>query len=333
MRLNYGSSTSARPENHILSPAPILGRVTVAKHVRPKDVRALIVLVALFCVALGSAQTGRMFVTVDALVAGSDAVYAGSIKTLEHGARDTIGRIQCHVVVLIDETLKGPPKTELTLDFKTSLPAAFLESLSVPDVKFLWVPNHQMNGYHPVSNNLMEKMGVWGEGNLPQYLWFRLYPRDVQRFSDFDTNVFTADLRVIGTWDDLLKEARSDAKRYPKQRVGFDYYDPSRSVAQMCGDPNAYAAVIVPLAPETETLARRLIEHPEKVVADALRKSRHIEQKPTLGESELLSLRRGGIRLLANFPSERNRKLLESLKGDLKLHDAVEQALKKFGGE
>ena len=99
----------------------------------------------------------------------------------------------------------------------------------------------------------------------------------------------------------------------------------------MCGDPNAYAAVLVPLVPETEGLARRLIEHPEKVIADAIRKSRRVEQKPILTEIDLTLLRLAGIRLLSNFPSEPNRKLLASRLRDEKLRKDVEEALKKMG--
>lgn len=290
----------------------------------------LLLLLAIPFASPAAAQTGRAFVTVDALVAGSDAVYSGSIKSLEHKPNDY--RRDCHVIVHVDEVLKGPPKKELELTFTTNFPEAFLAEMTKNQLKFLWVPNRAKNGYEPLGNDLSRKLGYPGGGNQSDMVGLRLWDRNVERFADFDHNVFTADLRVISTWDDLLKEARLIAKRHPGPAVDLTYFAPPNSVSRICGDPNAYAAVLVPKVPETEVVARKLIANPEGLVATAIKKSRRVEQKPELSKQIITDLQRAGIGLLAEFPSDDNRKLLKSLRSEEKFRNAVEHALEKMGG-
>lgn len=288
--------------------------------------RGLTLLLAIVAAALTNAQTGRLFPTVDAIVAGTDTVYAGMIKKLSFGEEDPLHTYRCRFVVAVDETIKGAKANELEIEFMTSFPKEFYEDLAKKETQFLWVAT---NIEGSLQEDLLRKMGV-RDDPAPKYTWFGLFDQKVERYADFDHNVFTTDLRVISTWKDLLAEARSAARKYPTGRMPTIYFAPPNPVARLCGDPNAYAAVVAPVSPETEALGRRLLEEPQKVVDNALRKSRRVYQKPKLVAADLQKLQEAGVRILASFPSQRNRELLESHLTDEGLRRAIEYALKDW---
>lgn len=290
--------------------------------------RSFLTVLALLCGAVCHGQTGRFFPTVESIVAAADALYAGSIEDLRLDQPGDHGRVRrCKVSFRIDTTIKGPRQKTVDFEFLTTLPEEFLKDLAVKHKKFLVLTSAVSN---PLTADLSKKMGA--SANEPRTLWFRLYEKGTERYQDWDHNVFTADLRVVGTFADLVKEAKAVSKLYLKPGAELAFYTPSNSVARMCGDPNAYAAVCVPKSPTTEELARRLITEPRKVVSEAIRRSRRVEQTPTLTSEDVWRIRESAVMLLGEFPSERNRELLRPLLKDESLRQMVEWALAKMSG-
>jgi hypothetical protein len=274
--------------------------VTVTPHLRLRDVKLASVLAFHLMIATAGAQQGRLFATVEAVVGNSEAVYVGSIKSLRRDPNQpgTAGNLY-HIVVSVGETLKGSPCRELTLDLDTFFGDAVLTGWMEQGARFLWLSGVTDQG---LTLDLMAKMGMTNTVPPPSVLWFR------------SERIFTMDFRVIATWEALLKEARSFSKKRPKREDLMDFDIPS-SLALMCQYPNAFAIFEIPKTSERESMARDLIVDPAKMIARANRRSRDTTM-PKLNSEDLLSLRLTGVALIADFPSTRNKTLLEALLND-----------------
>jgi hypothetical protein len=278
------------------------------------DVKGVTVLASLLVIATASAQKGRLFATVEAVVGNSAGVYVGSIKSV---VRDPISlgpaRNLYHIVVRVEETLKGSHRKELTLDLDTFLAASVLDEWTKEGTRFLWLSGLTDQG---LTFDLMEKMGMTNVVPAPSVLWLGT------------ERIFTMDFRVISTWEGLLKEARSFSKKHPK-REDLQDFDIPWSLALMCKDPFAFAIFQVPKTSERESLARDLIVDPEKVISRACQRSRGATM-PKLKSEDLLSLRITGIALMADFPSARNRTLLEAQLNDAGLGQRARTVLESW---
>jgi len=264
--------------------------------------RKVLVLASVFVAGAASAQTGRMFVTVDGIVANCEAVYSGVITKIEYGEASYPYRTRkARFSVRIEETLKGPPQKELSVECVPFIPEPELEKFVAKRVPFLWVsrPKDVV-----LASNLLGKMAHGYDVPEPAYFWFRLYePGSMDRYVDFDSNVFTADFRVISSWKDFMKEARQAAKAYPGTVELLPLYMP-HSVTRMCGDPNAFGVLSVPKSKELKELAKRLVEDPARVIREARKKSRRVYKEPVLSEEDVKYLRSEGERLLRDFEKE-----------------------------
>jgi hypothetical protein len=261
---------------------------------RPTVVNLLVALLAPIVAGTGpSPQVGRLFPTVEAIVGNSNAVYAGQIAKMETVSVE-YGRHTTRFTVKVSETLKGPEQSTLEFVCKPLIPDAELRKFMDKKAPFLWVsPPKDAN----MRSNLFSKMAHDHEAQ-PEYAWFRLYEEgSMDHYVDYDSNVFTADFRVISRWDDLLVEARRAARLYPKTVELQSLYVP-HSVALMCGDKNAFGVLSVPKGKELEELARRLIQDPARVIADARKRSRKVYREPKPTELELSALKKLGQILL-----------------------------------
>lgn len=272
-------------------------------------------------------QTGRLFPTVDAMVASASGVHVGVLQSAElTPLTQAPWRNRCVAVFNVGSTMKGKSRSKLTIDFTTSLPAAFLETLASKHPSFLLLSYPREN---EVASNLAHKMG--SQDALPT-VWFRLFEADTERYQDWDHNVFTSDLRVISSFADLVKESQRAVKAYPGHEYKLTYFTPPNSVSRMCGDPNAYAAVTVPVAPQTEAIAKRMIQRPSQVVSGAARKSRKLYRKPTLTAGDLTALRLTGMRVLGEFPTEANRAVMRKMLSVPELEKEAQYNLERMTG-
>jgi hypothetical protein len=229
----------------------------------------------------------------------------GSIKSLSEDSDAPAYRKRFHIVVKVSETIKGSPAKELTLDLVTIAPAQMLQDFHKSQDRLIWVTPPANEG---LRYNLANKMGAVDADHQPSLLWFRLYEPDrAEHFADYDSKVFTLDLRVLSTLDDVLKEMRAFVKKHP-ENLDLIYYTPPRSVALMCNDPNAYAAVMVPKTPELRKFAQRLIEEPEKVIADARRRSERVLMEPKLSREDVEQLRKEGRRILDDLGNRQQKR-------------------------
>ena len=160
---------------------------------------------------LAKAQTGRGFPTVEAIVGTSEQVYSGWIESATPSPDKPAVNLQTfHLNVQVVDTFRGHARQSIELDMTTYLPSSLLQQFCEKREMFLWVstPKERLLGY-----NLASKMGL--QGSEPGFLWFRLYdPDSVKRYVDYDSNVFTSDLRVISSWDDLRKEVQRYLKKH-----------------------------------------------------------------------------------------------------------------------
>lgn len=261
------------------------------------------------------------------MVATASEVHVGVLQSADlTPISDVPWQKRCVAEFHVHSTVKGQPRSKLTIDFTTSLPAPFLETLASKHLSFLLISYPREN---EVASNLAHKMG--SQEALPT-VWFRLFEADTERYQDWDHNVFTSDLRVISTFADLVKESQKAVKAYPGHEYSLTYFTPPNSVARMCGDPNAYAAVSVPVAPQTEAIAKRMIDAPSRVVADAARKSRKLYRKPTLTAGDLTALRLTGMRVLGEFPTEANRAVMRKMLSVPELEKEAQYNLDRMTG-
>ena len=245
-------------------------------------------------------QVGRVFPTIDAIVANSDSVHIGQIQRLEFSeAGDGFKTIDVRVKVRFVESLKGPKGEGIEFEFPTRYPAHILQPILKEKTEFLFVSPPRNES---LRHNIAKKMVGVGQETRLSFLWFRIYQLDaMEHYVDFDSKLFTTDLRVISEMPDLLQEAREAAKRYPVTADVTGFALP-RSVIEMCGYPNAYGYFVAPRGADLEALARKLRDDPAKLIAEARRKSKRVYKEPKPTPGDLQELKELGTRLLTEPP-------------------------------
>jgi len=245
-------------------------------------------------------QVGRVFPTIDAIVANCASVHIGEIQSLEFSEPgDGFRTIDVKVKVKVLKNLKGPKAEVIELGFPTRFTEKILRSIMKEKSQFLFLSPAENDS---LRDNIFRKMvGVNQVTKLP-YHWFRIYePQAMDRYVDFDSNLFTADLRVVSNMGDLLKEARRAAKVYP-QVVEVTGFALPNSVIEMCGPPNAYGYFVTPRSDALKTLAQKLHDDPAKAIADARKKSKRVYKEPKPTPDDLERLRELGAKLLKDPP-------------------------------
>jgi len=236
-----------------------------------------------------------LFPTVEAIVGNSQWVHAGTIRKLVADPEKLpYNRSRYHLVVHVDETLKGPSQDELRFDIVTGL-HEIVSDLHKKAVPMLWISPPKEPS---MLDCLRSKMEIEQDGSSPEFLWFRLHvPGVTDRHTDLDEKVFGMDFRVISSWDKFLALARAFAKKHPKV-VDLLHFAMPNNVSLMCGDYNAYGLLSVPKVAAFKTVAQEMMSDPRRLIAEAKRNSQELYKNKWVTEQDLAALRERGAWLL-----------------------------------
>ena len=257
----------------------------------------LFALFVILACGVAQAQTGRAFPTVEAIVGSSEQVYSGWIESAPPSVNEPkTNPHRFHLVVHVVDTFKGPVKQRIEIDMTSFLPQSVFRQFCERREMFLWLspPTDRQVEY-----DLTSKMG--SEGGRPDFLWFRLYEYgSMTRYMDYDSNIFTSDLRVISTWKDLRKEIQRFLKRHSEivETVSVTLPD---SIIEMCGDPNAFGVVIAAKTPEFLKVAKELAEDPSRVIDRAVSNSKRVWKKPVLSPADIRVTKQRAEEVLRRF--------------------------------
>lgn len=223
-----------------------------------------------------SAQTGREFVSVEAMVSASRIVYVGQIAEIELTNYDgplvepqTFGK-PYRVRFDIRETLRGQEQEslELVLSIQTVF---YLKYLCDHATELMLVA-----GPHPLGKNAGRDIGIAEQGKPVHGQWYHfrlLDPLDVpadgdahliasQINSSYDNGrMFTSKLQVVRGRDEILQHARDFASQ-SKTLNDIVLLRIPNLFAEKCGTPNAYSLLSLPETKQTENLLRELQTDP-----------------------------------------------------------------------
>jgi hypothetical protein len=223
-----------------------------------------------------SAQIGRIFVSAEAYAGLSRVVYVGKIVGLERMEYEKpltftqkLGK-PYRLVFEVDGTIRGNggKRLELVLSLQTTI---YLEYMRDHSVKIMLVGGPIRLDTFPGAEVGIEEQGKRLDG---QWYQFRvLDPVELPKSgaeraiaSQINTNydscrMFTDEFEIVVGGQAILKRARAFAKKYPKTLSSVTLRVPNEFGA-LCGDPNAYCGITLPVCPETKAALVALKDDP-----------------------------------------------------------------------
>ena len=226
--------------------------------------------------AVASAQVGREFVAVEAYVGRARVVHVGKIleiKQIEYGKPLTdiqkLGK-PYRLVFEVSETIRGneTKRLELVLSLQSTIYLEYMRDHSV-EVMLVGGPTR---GYSYRSAEIgIEEQGKRLDDERYQ---FRLLDNvkvpesggkdsiAAQINQNYDScRMFTNELEIVVGREAILKRARAFAKQYPDVLSAVSLRVPNEFGA-LCGDPNAFCIIKLPICPETKTTLVALKDEP-----------------------------------------------------------------------
>lgn len=248
---------------------------------------------------LATAQVGRTFVSAEAFASVGRIIHVGKISRIEEVKEikfeKPLTRVQKigkpHLLVFeISETIRGEKlkKVELTLALQSSHYLEYLREQSV-EIMLVGGPNRLCSYPRP-------RIGLLEQGKQveSQYYHFRVLdpvkvPQDDKRAaaiaeqinSYYDSaRMFTNELKVVAGRDAILQRVRTHAKQHPHREQALRLNVPN-GFARLCGLPNAFSDITLPIGPTTKKTLLILEKDPSSVLKHATHyREFHREQFP-----------------------------------------------------
>jgi len=213
-----------------------------------------------------SAQVGRIFVSAEAYASLSRVVYVGKIVGLERIEYEKpltftqkLGKTY-RLVFEVGETIRGDEakRLEIVLSLQSTF---YLEYMRDHAVETMLVGGPTRLDSFPRAEVGIEEQGKRVDGEWYQ---FRVLdpieaPKpgaDVAIASQINRSydsgrMFTSELEVIVGSKEILKRVRGFARKHPKMLSAVTLWVPNEFGA-LCGSPNAYCGITLPISPETK---------------------------------------------------------------------------------
>jgi len=273
---------------------------------------AMVVILAVTCTVRSvDAQCGTTYTSLEARIHTAESVYYGRIASLERTVivprngkapqgNWTIpdGVVRYTLTIDVDETLKGNQRRRVQLVAQTSdydrrhrqwrdLATTFIFFVQHPD---------QAEGRKPIDN-------LWP----PPWTYLRLEnPAPAERkYSSAGPPLFSHDGTVLRESAEVLDRARKFARAYSDVGATHSSVIPHR-MAGRCSPPCDINFLVMPMVPELERTAKRMLLSPEQFIDD---------QHP-LDTITRMQLVEAGIAALRHFKSDENAAMLKSLLDD-----------------
>ena len=236
---------------------------------------------------LASAQVGRIFVSAEAFAGQGRIIHVGKITNIEEVKEiefeKPLTRIQKvgkphRLVFEITETIRGEKlkRLELTLSLQHTL---YLEYMRQQSVEIMLVGGPDIMCTYPRPRiGLLEQ----GEQVEAEYYHFRVLdvmnvPEDDKRAAALARQInlyydscrmFTNELEIVTGRDAILERVRSFAEKYPKRVPALSLNVPN-GFGRLCGVPNAFCHITLPISPNTKKTLIALEEDPTSVLRHA----------------------------------------------------------------
>jgi hypothetical protein len=213
-----------------------------------------------------SAQVGRIFVSAEVYAGVSRIVYVGKIVELQRVDYEKpltpiqeIGKPH-RLVFEVGETIRGDEVRRL--DLVLSLQSTHdLEYMRDHSVQIMLVGGPTRLDRFPIKAVGIEERGKRADDEwyqfrvldpieLPESGAERAIASHINTCCD-SGRMFTGKWEVIVGSKEILKRVRDFAKRHPETLSGITLQVPNEFGA-LCGDPNAFCAITLPVCPETK---------------------------------------------------------------------------------
>jgi hypothetical protein len=237
----------------------------------------------LLLAAIGFGQTGRGFLSIEAAVGMSRSFQVGTITSIEkvdfvYEAKQAhqygnVYRLKVHVT----ETIRGPKAKDLTLLLAVQIiqPLTYMKDHKI---EVLLIGGNRLLGTHFMSSYpLLEEQGKRVDGEVYQIRPLEnIDTEDIhqedregkQLNTDFDSGkFFDINLNVIDNRTEILRHARTFAKKYPEVLTGFWFMVPN-SFGVHCGYTNAFCGITLPYCDESRRTLERIKKDPDLLLKD-----------------------------------------------------------------
>ena len=271
---------------------------------------ALTLVLILLCTP-SRAQTGQGFICLEAWVGRADAVFTGTIVRLERTHPPENQSPVFTLTVQVDSVLKGTLGKTVVLKRNFADDDQRWEQRMTNHTQMLWCL-----GADVVYD------GIGGLGPYTGWSTLRLgapVPAE-QRFQKTSPGLpaFSMYLKVLRTPEEAIARVKEFLKANPK-KTDFHYMEVSPDVAhQLMPATGDWNTVTLPIVPELEAFAKRMILEPEALFPP--RGHRRIPSDLQSSATFLLSerdwRRLAGVRALVHFKSRDNIALLKPLLAD-----------------
>jgi hypothetical protein len=225
-------------------------------------------------------QVGRIFVSAEAYAGVSRVVHVGKIKELlpvDYKAAETrpltdtqkIGKPH-RLVFEVDETIRGDASKQLELVLSLQS-TTHLEYMRDHSLGIMLVAGPTRLDSFPRAEVGIEEQGKRVDGDWYQ---FRVLEQvkvpserpDAEIAAQLNTyydegRMFTSGLEVVAGSKDILKHVRDFTKKHPKSLPAVTLRVPNE-FGELCGSPNAYCGITLPICPETKATLLALKAEP-----------------------------------------------------------------------
>lgn len=241
--------------------------------------RCVMILVLGWIPSIGWAQVGREFVSVEAYVGLARVVHVGKIVELtqiEYGQPLTgmqkLGK-PYQIIFEVDETIRGEKTERLKL---------VLALQSTHDLEYMRDHSAEIMlaaGPHKIDRSSNPEIGIEEQGRRLDGEWyqFRLLTPfkefgDVEESSAAQLNkqydscrMFSIELDIIEKREMILARARAFAKDHTEMLAPVSLRVPNEFAA-LCGTPNAYSMITLPICPSTRQTLSAVKIDPNRVM-------------------------------------------------------------------
>lgn len=235
-----------------------------------------VVLLLAWVPAVGWAQVGRGFVSVEAYVGLARVVHVGKIVELKQIEYDKpltstqqLGK-PYRLVFQVSETIRGAgvERLELVLSLQST---HYLEYMREQSVEIMLV-----GGPNRLDRYASAKVGIEEQGRRVDGEWYQFRLLDPVKVPEsgseaeiakqlnrrYDScRMFTNELEIVVGREAILKRARAFAKANTKLLSAVSLRVPNEFGA-LCGDPNAYCLIMLPICPDTRKTLIALKDDP-----------------------------------------------------------------------
>ena len=226
--------------------------------------------------AVGFAQVGREFVAVEAYVGRARVVHVGQIleiKQIQYGKPLTdIQRLgkPYRFVFEVSETIRGNEvkRLELVLSLRSTI---YLEYMRDHSVEIMLVAGPTRGDSYRSAEIGIEEQGERVDDE--RYQFRLLAPVEVPESGDNESiaaqinkfydacRMFTNELEIVVGREAILNRARAFARQHSKMLSAVSLRVPNEFGA-LCGPPNAFCVITLPICPETKTTLVSLKDDP-----------------------------------------------------------------------